>query len=103
MATVANYLGLPFVTVCNAMLINREPGVPPYSMRQVIVEQRREWNLPQYQRREDAYSPLAQVCYLPEAFDFPRQHLPAHFQISNGPHGASIQPVTSRSCPAANP
>jgi UDP:flavonoid glycosyltransferase YjiC (YdhE family) len=61
-ATVADYLGLPFVTVCNAMLINREPGVPPYSMRQVIVEQRRDWNLPQYQRREDAYSPLAQVC-----------------------------------------
>jgi hypothetical protein len=89
-ATVADYLGLPFVTVCNAMLINREPGVPPYSthwaysttpwarlrnrlgnalvdllirdLRQVIVEQRRDWNLPQYQRREDAYSPLAQVC-----------------------------------------
>jgi hypothetical protein len=38
MATVADYLGLPFVTVCNAMLINREPGIPPYSMRQVIVE-----------------------------------------------------------------
>jgi MGT family glycosyltransferase len=106
-ATVADYLGLPFVTVCNAMLINREPGVPPYSthwaysttpwarlrnrlgnalvdllirdLRQVIVEQRRDWNLPQYQRREDAYSPLAQVCQLPEAFDFPRERLPAHF------------------------
>ena len=106
-ATVADYLGLPFVTVCNAMLINREPGVPPYSthwaysttpwarlrnrlgnalidllirdLRQVIVEQRRDWNLPPYQRREDAYSPLAQVCQLPEAFDFPREHLPAHF------------------------
>jgi zeaxanthin glucosyltransferase len=106
-ATVADYLGLPFVTVCNAMLINREPGVPPYSthwaysttpwarlrnrlgnalidllirdLRQVIVEQRRDWNLPPYQRREDAYSPLAQVCQLPEAFDFPRERLPAHF------------------------
>jgi len=31
MATVADYLGLPFITVCNAMLINREPAVPPYS------------------------------------------------------------------------
>ena len=30
-ATVADYLDLPFVTVCNAMLINREPAVPPYS------------------------------------------------------------------------
>jgi len=106
-ATVADYLGLPFVTVCNAMLINREPAVPPYSTHwaysttpwarlrnrlgntlvdfltrdlwQVIVEQRRHWNLPPYQRREDAYSPLAQVCQLPEAFDLPREHLPAHF------------------------
>jgi MGT family glycosyltransferase len=48
-------------------------------LRQVIVEQRRDWNLPPYQRREDAYSPLAQVCQLPEAFDFPRERLPAHF------------------------
>jgi hypothetical protein len=62
MATVADYLGLPFVTVCNAMLISREPGVSPYSMRQVIVEQRLDWKSPPYQRREDAYSPLAQVC-----------------------------------------
>jgi len=107
MATVADYLGLPFVTVCNAMLINREPAVPPYStpwaysatpwarlrnrfgnalvdyltrdLWQVIVEQRRDWNLPPYQRREDSYSPLAQVCQLPEAFDFPREQLPDHF------------------------
>jgi MGT family glycosyltransferase len=107
MATVADYLGLPFITVCNAMLINREPAVPPYSTHwaysttpwarlrnrlgnalvdyltrdlwQVNVEQRREWNLPPYQKRGDAYSPLAQVCQLPEAFDFPREHLPDHF------------------------
>jgi hypothetical protein len=78
-ATVADYLGLPFVTVCNAMLINREPGVPPYSMRQVIVEQRRDWNLPQYQRREDAYSPLAQVCQLPEAFSLSSSTPPSSF------------------------
>jgi MGT family glycosyltransferase len=107
MATVADYLGLPFITVCNAMLINREPAVPPYSTHwaysttpwarvrnrcgnalvdfltrdlwQVNVEQRRDWNLPPYQKRVDAYSPLAQVCQLPEAFDFPREHLPDHF------------------------
>jgi MGT family glycosyltransferase len=46
---------------------------------QVIVEQRRDWNLPPYQKREDAYSPLAQLCQLPEAFDFPREQLPDHF------------------------
>jgi MGT family glycosyltransferase len=122
-ATVADYLGLPFVTVCNAMLINREPGVPPYSthwaysttpwarlrnrlgnalvdllirdLRQVIVEQRRDWNLPPYQRREDAYSPLAQVCQLPEAFDFPRERLPAHFHyIGRFQDPSGTEPIT---------
>jgi zeaxanthin glucosyltransferase len=107
MATVADYLGLPFVTVCNAMLIHREPSVPPYStpwaystapwaqlrnrlgntlinvltrdLWQDIVKQRRHWHLPPYQSRNDSYSPLAQVCQLPQGFDFPRQCLPAHF------------------------
>ena len=27
--TIADYLNLPFITVCNALPINREPGVPP--------------------------------------------------------------------------
>jgi UDP:flavonoid glycosyltransferase YjiC (YdhE family) len=29
-STVAEVLGLPFVTIANALLVNREPGVPPY-------------------------------------------------------------------------
>jgi MGT family glycosyltransferase len=123
MATVADYLDLPFVTVCNAMLINREPGVPPYSthwaysttpwarMRnrlgnalvdvltrdlwQVIVEQRRYWNLPPYKKRGDAYSPLAQVCQLPEAFDFPREHLPEHFHyVGRFQDPSGTEPIT---------
>ena len=28
--TIADFLNLPFITVCNALLINREAGVPPY-------------------------------------------------------------------------
>jgi zeaxanthin glucosyltransferase len=28
--TVADFLKLPFITVCNALLTNREPSVPPY-------------------------------------------------------------------------
>jgi MGT family glycosyltransferase len=123
MATVADYLDLPFVTVCNAMLINREPGVPPYSTHwaysttpwarlrnrlgnalvdfltldlwQVIVEQRRYWNLPPYKKRGDAYSPLAQVCQLPEAFDFPREHLPEHFHyVGRFQDPSGTEPIT---------
>ena len=29
-STVADVLGLPFVTIANALLVNREPTVPPY-------------------------------------------------------------------------
>jgi MGT family glycosyltransferase len=123
MATVADYLELPFVTVCNAMLVNREPGVPPYTTHwaysttpwarlrnrlgnalvdvltrdlwQIIVEQRRNWNLPPYQKRGDAYSPLAQVCQLPEAFDFPREHLPEHFHyIGRFQDRSGTEPIT---------
>ena len=122
-ATVADYLDLPFVTVCNAMLINREPGVPPYSTHwaysttpwarlrnrlgnalvdfltrdlwQEIVEQRRYWNLPPYKKRGDAYSPLAQVCQLPEAFDFPREHLPEHFHyVGRFQDPSGTEPIT---------
>jgi zeaxanthin glucosyltransferase len=103
--TVADRLKMPFVTICNALLINREPGVPPYftswkyqdsfgarlrnqlgntlidylteSLWQSIVKQRQQWQLPAYESREMAGSKLAQICQIPADFDFPRKNLPA--------------------------
>lgn len=105
--TVANRLELPYVNVCNALLINREAGVPPYFTNwgysrawwaklrnqlgnkllnrislpiwQEIKEQRQLWNLPTYKNRDDAYSKLAQISQLPSEFDFPRVNLPDSF------------------------
>ena len=123
MGTVADHLALPFITVCNAMLIQREPAVPPYSttwaysttpwsrlrnrignalinyltrdLWQSMVEQRSQWNLPTYQNRDDAYSPLAQICQLPQAFDFPREHLPSHFHyIGRFQDPSGTEPIT---------
>jgi MGT family glycosyltransferase len=123
MATVADYLNLPFITVCNAMLIHREPAVPPYStpwdysetpwarlrnrlgnalvnfltrdLWQEIVAQRRHWSLPPYKSRDDAYSPLAQVCQLPKVFDFPRERLPNHFHyIGRFEDPSGTEPIT---------
>jgi len=122
-ATVADYLGLPFVTVCNAMLIHREPTIPPYFTHwsysrapwarlrnrfgnafinflsrdfwQEIVAQRRHWNLPPYQHRDDSYSSLAQICQLPPEFDFPRERLPAHFYyIGRFEDPSGTEPIT---------
>ncbi|PSB09128.1 glycosyl transferase family 1 [Pleurocapsa sp. CCALA 161] len=122
--TVADWLKLPYITVCNALLINCEAGVPPYftnwdyntawwaqlrnqvgnfflnrisvSIWQEIQKQRHQWKLPLYQNRQDAYSKLAQICQLPREFDFPRVNLPAHFHYT-GPlqNPSSIESVSS--------
>lgn len=108
--TIADYLNIPFVTVCNALLTDIEDGVPPYFTNwthnppllgllrnrlgnflinrltqgywNVVVEQRRQWNLPPYILRQDAGSPLAQICQLPPEFDFPRVNLPQWFHYT---------------------
>ncbi len=105
--TVAEYLGLPFITICNALLLNREPGVPPpftnwtsgnkwwqktrneigYSVAahlmgpvtKVVTRYRRLWNLPAHRNPEDSFSKLAQISQQPAEFDFPRQALPDCF------------------------
>lgn len=106
--TVAEHLGLPFITVCNALTLNREPSVPPpfsgWSYRDdplarvrnrlgyaasdrvmapvtgVLREYRRKWNLSLHRKPDDSFSTLAQISQLPRAFDFPRRGLPKCFE-----------------------
>lgn len=103
-ASIAELLKLPFITVCNALLLNREPGVPPafsdwqyrsglfarmrnrigYALsdralkrvRDVVNRHRREWGLAP-QGPEQSFSALAQISQQPRAFDYPRQSPPA--------------------------
>jgi MGT family glycosyltransferase len=105
--SIAERLGIPFVTVCNALTLNREPAVPPpftsWSFRtglaarlrnrigyaasdwvikpvyRVVARYRREWNLPPLRSAEDSFSELAQISQQPQAFDFPRRALPDSF------------------------
>ncbi|PSR19692.1 glycosyl transferase family 1 [filamentous cyanobacterium CCP3] len=105
--TIADHLRLPYVTVCGAVPINQEPGIPPvythwayqniwwaklrnqlgyqllnYLTRPIwnmILLQRKKWNLPLYRCQEDAFSNLAQICQMPEALDFPREKRPSSF------------------------
>ena len=55
---------------------------------EVIAEYRRLWNLPAYNSPNDFYSPLAQICQQPAAFEFPRQNLPEHIHFT-GPYCSS--------------
>ncbi len=120
--TIADFLNLPFVTVCGALLLNREPNIPPivttwqYSptwkgrlrnqigyqllslltkpIREAIAQYRHQWKLPLYSQPSDHYSKLAQISQQPHGFDFPRQNLPPHFHFT-GPYHNSVtrQPV----------
>ena len=106
-STVADVLGLPFVTIANALLVNREPTVPPYftgwfpghslwarwrnqlgnavldrlaaPLWRDLQNQRRRFGLKPFRQKIEALSPLLQLAQLPAAFDFPRQRLAPHF------------------------
>ena len=105
--TVAEKLSLPFITICNALPVNREAAVPPYftgwrpsrwpwgrwrnqlgnalldrltePLWRDLQDQRRRLGLEPHRRREDAASPLLQLAQLPRAFDFPRERLSPRF------------------------
>ncbi len=108
--TIAEKLNLPFITIYNALITNREAGVPPYftnwtynqawwaklrnqvgnyiadrtssSTWKIIQQQRINWNLPLHINRDDSHSKLAQICQLPKEFDFPRVNLPSCFHYT---------------------
>lgn len=112
-STVADRLGIPFITTCAAIALEREPAIPPFSttwshndswwaqirnrcvyqilewagkpLLSVLAEYRQRWQLPPYRNPNDPYSSLARICQQPKEFDFPRQELPAWFHYT-GPY-----------------
>ncbi|MEG4036542.1 glycosyltransferase [Microcoleus sp. S36b_A4] len=111
--TIAEFLNLPFVTVCSALMVNRDPNIPPFCtswqynptlpnrlrnqlsyqllnlavkpIREVIAEYRHQWKLPLYSHPNDGYSKLAQLSQQPAELEFPRQNLPPYFHFT-GPY-----------------
>ena len=107
--TVADCLGLPFATICNALLLNAEPGVPPFfTSRQPhnswwsrlqnhigwallnqlytpIIRQiqkfRRRHRLSIPTQIAETWSDKIQISQQPAAFAFPKQRLPAQFRF----------------------
>jgi MGT family glycosyltransferase len=107
-ATVAEHLGLPFVSLAASLPLNREPDMPPpftgWAYRNTAIArfrnalgyavsdrllapltatlnaQREKWCLPRLTGPDDSFSRLAQISTLPRSFDFPRRGLPESFQ-----------------------
>ncbi|WP_017655344.1 glycosyltransferase [Fortiea contorta] len=114
--SIAEFLDIPFITVCSALPLNQEDGVPPFvtswsynparwaylrnqaaysllnriaqPIEKLINEYRRSWNLPPCYDVNASYSKLAQLSQIPAEFDFPRQHLPQCFHFT-GPYHES--------------
>ncbi|MGJ3246527.1 MAG: glycosyltransferase [Elainellaceae cyanobacterium] len=115
--SVADHLSIPFISVCSAIPINQEVGVPPcftpwhYSpfpwnhlrnhmgyalinqlskpIQTMIIDYRHERKLPPYRQINDAYSRLAQLSQQPAEFEFPRTSLPPCFHFT-GPYHDSV-------------
>ncbi len=106
-ASVAEHLGIPFVSVCPSLPLNREPGIPPPFMpwsygsdpwrrlrnrlgygisdllispiNRVLNRYRRDWGLKPISRPNETFSPLAQLSQMIPELDFPRRELPPPF------------------------
>jgi zeaxanthin glucosyltransferase len=104
---IADRLGLPFLTICNALAINQDSSIPPpfagwsysnslwararnwagYQMWRRMIgpvyaavdEYRRQWGLPIHASVDAGFSRVAQISQQPPAFDYPRRGLPATF------------------------
>ncbi|MGL5795277.1 MAG: glycosyltransferase [Waterburya sp.] len=111
-STIAEYLNLPFITVCNAILLNPEPTVPPAltdwdydpswlgklrnqigtgllelagtPIRLIVEKYRQKWNLNPLDstNKLNLWSKRAIISQQPRSFEFPRQELPNYFYFT---------------------
>lgn len=115
--TVADFLEIPFITVCSAVVLNREETVPPFNtpwsynpvwwarlrnrmaysllsritkpIRELINDYRKEWKLPLHSHPNQLYSQLAQLSQQPAEFEFPRTTLPKCFHFTGPYHNST--------------
>ena len=120
---MAHALDLPFVSVSCALLLNPDPAVPPVNtgwryhpaawarlrnrfgqrllarlarpITQVVSDYRQQHHLPVLTDSSQAWSPLAQICQQPAAFEYPRRQLPACFHFT----GPLVDPASRAAAP----
>jgi zeaxanthin glucosyltransferase len=113
--TIAEKLGIPWMTFCSILPLNRDVTIPPYMtdwhysttpwakwrnqasyqclsylgrpLGQMIQDYRRAWGLPLRSRQHEGFSPLLQLSQQPSALEYPRQTLPPWFHFVGPMHG----------------
>jgi zeaxanthin glucosyltransferase len=109
-ASIAEFLEIPFISLCCALPINQDISVPPFvtpwhyspsrlailrnrmgytflkrmtkPIMQTINQHRQQLGLPLYQNPREGFSNLAQISQQPVDFEFPRQDLPETFHFA---------------------
>jgi MGT family glycosyltransferase len=117
---IAEHLGLPYVTVSNALTVYPESSIPPiftgwaysrsYTARirntfgyllqrrlartwlEALNKQRHEWRLAPYCSPEDFISRWCHLAQQPPCFDYPREHLPSQFHYTGPWHDRRVRP-----------
>ena len=120
--SIAEHLRLPFVTVANALALNRDDQVPPpfsswsyqpqwwarlrnkagYTAGRavlspvwnIITRYRNAWNLPALRSPDESFSRIGQICQLPREFDYPRHALPPSFHYTGPLRREQVTPVS---------
>ncbi len=108
-ALAARYLEVPFVTICNALLMNRDPEAPPpftswayrpgafarvrnaagylasgvvlSPVSKVLARYRKQWHLKSSRHPDGEFSDRLQVSQQPRSFEYPRKNLPRAFEF----------------------
>jgi zeaxanthin glucosyltransferase len=119
-ASAAEHARVPFVVVSNALVLNREPGIPPFfttwpystslparlrnHFAETLVErlarpwtgainrQRQKWGLAPFRRDVNQPFPYAHISQQPACFDFPRRTMPANFHYTGPFHDVRVRP-----------
>ena len=120
--TIADFLDIPFISICSAVVMNRETSIPPnvtnwdynpsllgqlrnrlgyktlsrivQPITNVINDYRNQWKLPIQKSPNERYSRLAQISQQPAELEFPRQQLPPYFHFT-GPFHSLVGRISS--------
>jgi zeaxanthin glucosyltransferase len=115
--TLAEFLDMPWIEVCNALIINPDDTIPPFfttwsynpawwarlrnlaayllfsriaePIEKVNEQYRRQWKLPPHSSSNERFSPLAAISQQPAEFEFPRQTLPDYFHFTGPYHDST--------------
>lgn len=121
-STIAQRVGLPFITFCSALPLHPERTIPPFitpwgystapwatvrnrmgytlldrltqPVKKLIQDYRHRWQLPLDAISDPSNSPLLQLSHQPAAFEYPRTTLPPWFHFVGPLHsGHSRSPI----------